>query len=292
MSSRRFHVYAPLQDFQWSGSDFALAPGISIRRFQKPPDLAGMHEWLSKEEWERASGASHWLTHEVTAGVVPSAGEVENLFLLSLWLVKPHRAQIAFRFEIGLEGAEGNKSRQRLLDRFMWVPGSIHLDFETVDLQSAAQFYGTLAALCSARLRLNDALLLTLSGCWSHAWQVSLICHAAAAEAILTYSTGPGITRRLATAFACLTESQATKRDLAFREFTSLYLTRSDIMHGRTHNVAVSDRLPTLVRFQDLLRKLWTAVCSSPPLIQVLEGSDAQREIHFKAIQQGYTPPP
>lgn len=80
MSNRRFHVYAPLQHFQWSGNDFALAPGIWIRRFQKPPNLAGMHEWLSKEEWERASGASHWLTHEVTAVVVPSAGEVENLF--------------------------------------------------------------------------------------------------------------------------------------------------------------------------------------------------------------------
>ena len=290
MSNRRFKIYAPLQDFMWNGDDFELAPNVWIRRLRTPPDLAGMHEWLSKVEWDRASGATHWLMHEWTAGVVPSASEVENLVLLSLWLVKPNRSQIAFRFEIGRDGADGEISRKRLLDRFMWVPGSIHLNFNIEDLQSAAQFYRNLAALCSARGRLNDALLLTLGGCWSHAWQVSLICHAAAAEAILTFATGAGITRRLATSFACLTESQSPKRDAAFREFISLYANRSDIMHGRTHNVAVADRLPTLVSFQEVLRKLWAVVCSSPALIEALEGSDAQREIHFKALQQGYTP--
>lgn len=292
MSVSHFEVLAPLQDFDWSGNDFDLAPGLRIRRYRNPPDLSGMHEWISKDEWKRISGAQHWLTHEWASGAVPSPGEVENLVLLSLWLVKPTRTQIAFRFEIGRNGADGAKRRQRLLDRFMWVPGAIHFEFEDTELQSASAFYSKLTVFCSARGRLNDALLLTLSGCWSHAWQVSLVCHAAAAEALLTYSTAPGITRRLATSYACLTETKGTVRDAAFREFSDLYTTRSDIMHGRIHNVLIADRLPTLVRFQNVLRKLWTTVASSPQIISILEDTDARREAFFKSLQSVYTAPP
>lgn len=292
MTSPRFKILAPLQDFQWHGEDFELAPGISIRRFRSPPNVAEMNTWLSKDEWERASGASHWLSYEWSTGDVPSAGELENLVLLSLWLVKPTRSQIAFRFKIGCGGAEGDNSRSRLLDRFLWIPGSIHPDFEDSDLQAAAQFYQTLTVRSAERGRLNDALLLTLAGCWSHAWQVALICHAAAAEALLTYSTGPGVTRRLAASYACVTEFARNKRDVAFLEFKDLYSNRSDIMHGRTHNIASTDRLPTLVRFQSVLRRLWTVVCASSTLIAILEDSDARREAHFQALQIGYTPPP
>lgn len=119
-----------------------------------------------------------------------------------------------------------------------------------------------------------------------------MICHAAAAEALLTYATGPGITRRLSISYACLVETKPADRDRAFREFADLYRARSDIMHGRTHNVARADRLPTLARFGDILRSLWRAVLSSPALIQALEGTDAQRQVWFAAQEAGYSPPP
>jgi len=107
-----------------------------------------------------------------------------------------------------------------------------------------------------------------------------------------TYSTAPGITRRLATTYACVVEIQRASRDAAYKEFCTLYSVRSDIMHGRTHNVPCSGRLPFLAGFQDVLRRLWRAVVSSPQLISVLEGSDAQREVYFSQLTSGYTPPP
>ena len=200
MSARRFEIYAPLQEFHWSGDDFQLAPGLWIKRFRTPPDLSGLHELIAEDEWERALSAAHWLTLDCTEAAVPSPGEIGNLVLLSLWLVKPTKSHISLRFQIGRDATDGEKTRSRLLDRFAWVPGTISPDFSYHDLQSASDFYKFLSALCSARGRLNDALLLTISGCWSHAWQVTLICHAASAEAILTYATTAGIARRLATA--------------------------------------------------------------------------------------------
>jgi hypothetical protein len=291
MLDSRFRFLAPLQDFFWEGEDLEVAPALWIRRFRQPPDVAEMDKWLSKPEWERASSASHWLLHEWNEGEVPSAGELENIILLSLWLVKPTRSQIAFRFKIGCGSTSGENGMSRLLDRFQWIPGAIDPAFSDSELRTATQFFGSLTQMCSRRGRLNNALLLTLGGCWSHDWQVSLICHAAAVEALLTCSIGAGITRRLGTAFACETETEKDRRDAAFVEFRDLYSNRSDIMHGRTHNIAPADRLPALVRFQSLLRRLWSVVCRDPALSAVLEDSDARREAHLETIQSGYTPP-
>jgi hypothetical protein len=46
-----------------------------------------------------------------------------------------------------------------------------------------------------------------------------------------------------------------------------MYGVRSDIMHGRTHNVVLDDRLRMFARFQDMVRRLWRSVLSSPEFI-------------------------
>jgi hypothetical protein len=92
--SARFAIYAPLQDFLWDGNDFELAPDLWIKRFRQPPNLFGLEDWIAKDERESALGVRHWLTVDWTEGIVPSPSEVGNLVLLSLWLVKPTRAQI------------------------------------------------------------------------------------------------------------------------------------------------------------------------------------------------------
>ena len=291
MSARRFDVYAPLQDFYWSGNDFDLSPGIKIKRFAQTPDLSGLDNHVSKDEWERATNSDHWLTFQWIDGAVPSPAEVVNLVLLSLWLVKPIRSQIALRFEIGRDAAANEQNRQRLLDRFAWVPGTIDSDTQDSDLRLASSFYASLEALCRTRGRLNNAMILTVAGCWSHGWQTALICYAAAAETILNYATGRGLTRRLGTSYACLVESDATHRDAAFKEFVALYSARSDIVHGRMHDIPQDDRLPTLVRFQNVLRKLWQTVLSSKQITGILEGTDAQREPYLQSVQRGYVAP-
>lgn len=292
MALGSFDIVAPLQEFQWDGTAFSLAAGLWIRAFDSKPDLRGMDQGLGEDEQKNVSFARFWLGFEWTPGTQPSPAETANLALLALWLVKPTKTCIAYRFHLGQGALGAEKIRHRLLDRFSWVQGGVHDEFNAADLVSAAQYYSAIRSACLGRGRLNDALILTLTGCWSHRWQAALISHAAAAEALLTYSTKPGITRRLSTSYACLVEAQASLRDAAYQEFRALYAIRSDIMHGRAGNVATADRLPMLIRFEDAIRRLWRVVAQSQALATVLEGTDAQREAHFLALESGYSPPP
>ncbi len=288
---RRFDVFAPLQDFYWSGQDHSFGSQVVLKRFDASPDLSGLESYVSKPEWERAANSDHWLTFPWIDGADISPSEVINLFLLSLWLVKPIRSQVALRFEIGRDNAAHEKTMSRLLDRFAWIPGSIDPDISDEDVRKASTYYSELEHLCRERGRLNNAMLLTVSGCWSHGWQTALICHAAAAETLLTYATGHGLTRRLATSYACIVASDSPSRDAAFAEFATLYSARSDIVHGRMHNIARTDTLPTLLRFQNLLRRLWSAILVSKKLLSALELDDTGRQAYLAQIENGYAAP-
>jgi hypothetical protein len=180
----------------------------------------------------------HWLVFEWKTGEEPSAGEVVNLFLLALWIAKPTRSHVAVRFEVSRDLSGSPGGRYRMLDRFNFVPGAVADRLEDSDLSAAASYFPLCRALRLADKRLVNGLLLTFAGCTATHWQVAFVCHAGAAEALLTHDTGRGITRRLATSYACLVESAKSSRDLAFTEFAELYEVRSDIMHGRAHRIA------------------------------------------------------
>ncbi len=291
MTMRWFDIYAPLQKFNWDGDCFELSPGLWVKRFEQTPDLQGWNATLSEDEQNELFFARHWVTFRWDEGTEPSPAANINLVLLAFWLVKPTKTQVAFRFKLGPNATTSGSGRSRLLDRFHWIPDVTRDQFDDTDLQSASSYYKVLHDLHCIRGRLNDALLLTLFGCWSHQWQVALVCYAAAAETLLTYATGRGITKRLSTAYACLVETQPHLRDVAFQEFRALYSIRSDIMHGRAHSVPATDRLPTLAEFADMIRKLWRVVVSSAPLIAALESTDAQREAYLNKVSVGYSPP-
>ena len=291
MINPSFDICAPLQDFQWNGGCFEFAPGIWIRRAADVPDLQGWITTLSEDERNEIFFAEHWLIFSWTEAAEPSPAETVNLVLLSLWLVKATKTHVAFRFKLGRPPGVSGTSRARLLDRFQWVRDTTEEVFDTADLQLASIYYRALFDLNCARGRLNDALLLTLSGCVARRWQVALICLAAAAETLLTYDTGAGITRRLATTYACLVKTDVARRNAAFTEFQELYAIRSDIVHGRGGNIAPADRLPVLAAFADMMRKLWRAAIQSDALLAALEGTDEQRRRHFTEICSSYLPP-
>jgi len=230
---------------------------------------------------------SHWLRFRWREGEELKPGAIVNLVLLSLWLVKPLRTHVDVRFELWANGSCTTK----LLEPFQWISTDTHDPIDDADLQSAAKYYPALLELSRNRGRLNDALVLTLAGCTANRWQVAFVCYAAAAETLLTYSEGSGLTNRLAMAYACLVESQPNARDTAFSRFKDLYSIRSDIVHGRGHRLQASDRLPLLSEFIGMLRKLWKVVVSSAPLMVELEGQDAQREIYLRAKCFGYWRP-
>lgn len=284
----QFDVYAPLQDFPWAGGDVSFSGTVLLTRTRVPPDLSGLESSVSTAEWERAKHAKHWLVCRCADGELLRS-EAINLVLLSLWLVKPTRAYAALRFEIGTENA-GEKSMVRLLDRFSSIPEAAAPNFTDFDMQLASRYYSKLEALCRNRGRLNNAMVLTLAACTSHRWQTAIVCHAAAAETILTYSKARGLTNRLATAFACLVESDNDSRGRAFDEFLALYATRSDIVHGRMHEIVKGDKMPALSRFESLMRRLWSAVLTSIDYARILELGDGDRKEYIMRLQNGWTP--
>lgn len=292
MTGQSFDIYAPLQDFHWDGADFELSPGLWIRRFQRIPDLQGWNTHLSEDEQNRLSYAKHWLTFRWDEGAQPSPSETTNLALLSLWLVKPTRTHVAFRFQIGTRAGVSGSGRSRLLDRFQWIPNAVTDEFDTAELQSASGHYAALHPVLCRRGRLNDALLLTLAGCFARRWQVALTCYASAAETILNYSSAPGLTRRLCSAYVCLVESSLPARQAAYSQFKALYAIRSDIVHGRAHNVPASDRLVHLASFAEAIRRLWRAVIGSGAATNALEGDDGRRKTYIRSIEAGFSPPP
>lgn len=288
-----FKVYAPLSDFLWSGESFEVDQGVRvIRRPDRPYPLRDLEEYLTDFEQDELFWADHWLRLDWSEGEEPSPGELVNLFLVALWIAKPTKTHVKFRFQVATDPDEAPGRPARLLDRFGWVEGAAQEKVTDADLSNVCAYYPLLRSRLRERSgRLTDALILTLAGCQAGRWQVGLVCHAAAAEAILTYDTAPGVTKRLALAYACLAERGKANRDRAFSEFLDVYEKRSDVMHGRGYAVLATDRLPALARFGDLLRTLWKTVILSPTYTQELEGSDSQRKAFFKKLQSGYSPP-
>ncbi|MBA4099393.1 MAG: hypothetical protein C0484_21810 [Rhodospirillum sp.] len=292
LATNLYDVLAPLLDFQWSEGEFAFAPGIWIRRFENLPSLSQFSDELSRDEWSTARETPHWLVYEWDGISRPKPKPIAEIFLLSLWLAKRTRTRIAVRFEIDQQRPTKHFGRQRMLDRFASIEGTItDDDFSRSELEVASRYYPALVSIYLTQGRLSSALSLTVSGCWSHFWQSAFICHAAAVECILTYSEAGGLTRRLGTSYACLKETEVSARNAAYEDFAELYSIRSDIMHGRSHNVAASHRLPSLARFQNMLRGLWKMVLALPELIAILDGPDVQRRDHFLSLQRDYKPP-
>jgi hypothetical protein len=290
VSMPQLQVWTPLLDFEWEGNEFELASRLCLRKRSTPPALNRINQFVSKDELDRLRDASHWLefTHDTVELI--SDGELANLFLLSLWLRRETRTQAPFRFVV--DSSDGSERYVRMLDRFAWIRGEMYDAFETSDLEAVSRYLPELRGFCAARERLNNALVLTLSGCWSNHWQTALSCHAAALETLLTYSRGPGITRRLATSYACIVEAAPATRSSAFTDFEQLYSIRSDITHGRTHLVDAGHRLIFMKRLSQALRSIWVKVIESRALAQALEGDDGKREAYLRANEAGFTPPP
>jgi len=289
--TRAFEVYVPLKGFRYSGDNIELAPGLKIARLTKPASFNDLKKFVSDDEWEDAINASYWLLYEWNDGNLNTTSEIMNLVLLSLWLVKPNRVEVRLKFKVGKNGSEGESGRNRILDRMQWIAEEENEDFSEEDILAASAYYSAFRNVYKSRGRLSNAMVLTLNGCCAHFWQAALISHAAAVEAILTYSKKPGLTRRLAFSYACLTEKERINRDEAYQKFVELYSIRSDAIHGRVHNIGEYERLPSLSRFQNLLRNLWSNILSDNTTIVELDKTDEEREIFLCELANGYTAP-
>jgi hypothetical protein len=241
---------------------------------------------------DELASVSHWLSFEQSQTEVLTPKEKLNIFLLALWLVVPTKTQPKFRFELPRKSGSGKLSKfARLLDRFQWIGPQAKDKVETKHLGQMPRYVEAMIAVYTARKRLRNCLVLTLRGCKTIDWQVAIVCFSAAAEGLLTYEKGLGLTNRLAKSYACLVESTKLGRDRAFRAFSHSYDVRSDIIHGRaTHRRGPKKNLREAARFSDLLRRLWRAILVSNVVWSELEKDDAGRKTWFINREKEYGP--
>lgn len=290
----KYKVLAPLSDFNWKGNNFQIADLCAIERLNQPPDLTWCESSLSEADKNDLRYVSHWLSFEQSPKDKLSPGEKITIFLLALWIVHPTRTQVRYRFEFPHKSGNGEISTSiRLLERFEWIKSQAKYQVETAHLQKLQRFVNSLKSIYVAHKRLWNSLVLTFNGWSTIHWQVAFICFSAAAEGILTHEKGPGITKRLAKSFACLTKKNKKQRDAAYRAFYHSYGIRSDILHGSIaySTIRGSANLRELVKFSSLLRNLWKVILSSQAIIDELEKDDAGRKKWFNNIEYGYNPP-
>jgi hypothetical protein len=283
-------VLAPLNNFQWPGDEFNVEGLGTLMPTAAVPDLLTNCENPCGFQKRVIQEARHWLSFQQQPQDVLKAAEKVNVFLLALWIVVPTRTQVRVHFKFEEDPKEAIPTCHH--DRFQWQKHGVREQVETQHLEQASGYIPGITNIYTARKRLRNALHLTFTGCQSKHWQVAYVCFSAAAEAILTYDTAPGITRRLSKSFACLTQEEKVERDTAYREFRRLYGVRSDIMHGRAAKCrCATQNLKCLAKFSDMLRELWQTVLSSPETIESLERCDDHRKEFFGNLQEGYDGP-
>lgn len=275
-------IWAPLIDFSWAGSQREIAGDTWIRPASAYKSFDQFAYVLAEEERDRCRQIDHWLSIARGQRDKLSASEKINSFLLGLWIVRPTRTHVPFRFE---ESQSGTKPFVRMLDRFQWVKTGVASGVEDRHLAQVARILPILRTTHADRKRLSNALVLTLQGCMARQWQVAFVCFTAAAEAILTSSQERGLTDRLASTYAKLVTRNDASRKRASERFRRLYSVRSHIVHGRAYERRTPGRnLRDLAAFANRLRQLWSVVLASGEIRVALEGDDVQRQKFFLGL--------
>lgn len=261
-----------------------------IQRFQNIPDLSNFKTHLTEFDRDELRDVKYWLLFEQKPTDTLSEVDKINFFLLALWMALPTETQVRIIFKSS--EAENRYKFSRCLDIFksnrLFSIGVIDNEL----LKKVNKYINNIIDIYLNRKRLFNSVILNLIGNFEYNWQPAFICFSSAIEAILTYSERPGITKRLAKSFACLTEIEKFKRDIEFKRFVELYKIRSDIMHGRAMNYDDQKiNLKNLNEFEIVLRKIWQTILASKDIIVDLEKSDVERKSFFNKLENGYQPP-
>jgi hypothetical protein len=281
-------IVVPLSGFPWSGDSFSLSSIVRLERLNGTLLHSQYASDLADDDRQALTSVQHCL-------IVDSEGHTDDretgiLFLLALWLVRPTATKIGYRF---VDFGVGNRRVARLIDQFQWNSANVAKKVNDTDLEVTATYFGRLALIALAGGRLRNALFLTLRGREASSWSVSFILLAAAVEALLTYSEQRGLTRRLARAFACITEIDQTSREEAYIEFRRLYVVRSDIAHGRAfhRDKDQQENIADLAKLENRLRTLWRCIIDRPTYQAALETDDTGRITFFAALEKDLVEP-
>lgn len=296
-------VYAPLfdfncYDFELQSHGVQFSDGVSLvddcATCKRLINSEGPLKSLSK--YERDEVRAWQIRFKPLKNI--KNGEVVNAFLTALWLARSSRTSVHYYFVEDGGSIEGIP----MFDRFIFIrpiPPFSERDREAIkpfsesDIEAAKPFFERIMGVLRKRGRLSNSLALTVNGLRAFYWQVSVVSFSCAAEGLLFYKGGKGVTERCAIAFACLTEESKDKRDAAYKRFDKMYNIRCDIVHGviapsRNRASNVKDWM----EWRDLIRRLWRSVLKDDATIKMLEsGKESERQKFFVKIQEGYKRP-
>jgi|GEM_PF-4853937 len=279
------YICFPLFNFKTDVPSFHFSDFLSLNKHIYVPTKRDKNFSLSVEEVNSIKKQKYWLflaQDRIPDGL--SSSEIGNLLLLAFWIHRPVQFQLRYKFE--------TNGFTRLLDRIQHNEEDNNNNSFTIDdFQTIKEIYNQVYVAAIRRARLKTALLNTLYGSFAGNWRPAILLYTAALEALLSFSTAPGITKRLGRCYACIVSNNKNQRDAFYEEFVFAYNLRSDVMHGRVIETNERENLQNLSRLTNLLRTLWTAILKYQRLCIDLEADDKSRESLFDTLTKGYVAP-
>lgn len=235
---------------------------------------------LSPKHHAEISRIPWWLRVEPPAEGNTRRSEEAHLFLFALWLVRPHRGTLRFKFFLN-DGALSDGAW--LITSATFNPVDVdESSFGVNELSEAKRLFDAAIGI-GPEDPLGLCISLAVSSTWAERWHVATMLATAAIESLLTYSEKVGSTKRLSKACAALLDPCGPERHM---EFDEVYKIRSKIMHGRSTAGDPGERLRCQARCQHLLRQLLRRVLLDPVALAALNDTDDARETYLVALKK------
>lgn len=207
-------------------------------------------------------------------------------FLVSLFIAIPTKVVIPLLTDF-------REYHNLQLYRFQYVPGYTIREVNNTNLGESIQYYNSIERRILVSKRLNLSLISTHDACLARNWALSYISFVTAFESLLNHNSEWGTKKKVAWAYALLTETVEEQRQSAFENFREIYKIRSEITHGETFKDKFNDgklNIEEIAKCRDMLRKLWQVILISEEIIIALSGNDIMRRNYFKKIANNWLP--
>jgi len=278
------NVFSPLSNFLTRVNGFDFSDYLSMKPLYEmdfQPENVGYY--ISQFEISEIKRCSHWVTLNNSKSRIKSESVTLNTLLIAFWTHSANRISINYIFDEKEAGCNIIFSRFQFNKMDKNKP-----DYDLNNLRKVRSYFNQLENITITNGRLHTALSNTFEGCIASNWKTAYLLFTAAIEALLTYGRGRGITKRLSQSYACMIETDSSKRQQEYDNFYNLYNIRSKIMHGEVINTDADDNLMNLSRLASALRRLWQFILSESELIDILEKQDKDRKKFFQRLELGF----
>jgi len=252
------------------------------------PELSKLSDCLTSEVISQYENQVHyWLYLKNDYNEIE---EIINIFQLTSWIIKPTEYHINF---ISNLAKDINKRKYKyLLSRFIPIHNHFDYEYNNNDIENLKIYFQIIMNLYKKN-RFKNSIVFNYNGCITKSWEAAYIQFSTTFESLLTHKNKWGTKKKLAWAYAILTETEKKKRQKAFEDFREIYQIRSEILHGESFEDKFGKgeiNLERLANCRDMLRKLWQEILASKETKEKLSGSDIARRDYFKNVANGWMP--